>query len=206
MEILVERFSPEDAKLISESVVTGVGKNLFLNGIFMQAEIRNRNGRIYPLAEISRVVEECQPMITQNGLVGELDHPNNLNLSGKEISHVITEMKMHGNNAVGKLKILPTPNGEIAKVLIENKIPVGVSSRGAGDVDGQGMVSGFQFIAIDLVINPSAPDAYPKAVFESLERYRNGNVIRSLAEEVREDPKAQEFLKKEILKFIRSCL
>lgn len=199
--LLVEEFTPSEARIIQES--SSDGKHMWLNGICMQSSIKNRNGRTYALAEIQQAVANAQNQIKEcNGIFGELDHPETLSINSDRISHVITEMHMKGNDAYGKAKLLNTPTGVIAQELWKSGVKMGVSSRGAGNVNESGLVSGFQFITYDIVVTPSAPNAYPGLVYESLSRAQNGKEIRSLAEAVREDADAQKFLKKEIIKWL----
>lgn len=202
---LFEELLPSEANIITES--SQDGKNTFLSGIFMQADIKNRNGRVYPSKEISEAVKIATATIKErNGIMGELDHPETLTINLDRVSHVITEMKMNGANAVGKARLLNTPMGNIAKELINAGVGLGVSSRGAGQVNESGGVSGFQFVTVDIVAQPSAPNAYPQAVYESLQMARNGHKIVDLAEAVREDEAAQKYLKKEIMNWLKTGL
>ena len=200
-QILIEQLNPSEAN-ICESVSED-GKHCWLSGIFMQAEIQNRNGRTYPINEISGAVASAQQRIKeQNGIFGELDHPQSLQINLDRISHVITEMNMSGSNAVGKAKMLDTPMGLIAKELIKSGVRLGVSSRGAGTVAESGGVQGFQFVTVDLVAQPSAPGAMPDAVYESLLNSVHGKETLTLAEQVRRDPKAQKYFVKEFSRFL----
>lgn len=199
-QILIEHLTPDESHMIQET--SKADGCLYMNGIMMQGGIKNRNGRVYPVQEIQNAVTSAQDRIKQhNGIFGELDHPNTLNINLDRVSHVITEMRMDGQNAVGKVKILNTPMGQIAKTLVESGVRVGVSSRGAGAVTESGDVSSFNFLTMDLVANPSAPDAMPNAMYESLQQDAAGRHVLSLAEQVREDPKAQKYLKEELLSF-----
>jgi hypothetical protein len=202
-QILVEELSPSVANLVTEA--SADGKDAWLNGVFMQAELQNRNGRSYPLAEISAAVDGANKTIAETkGIFGELDHPQTLTINLDRISHVITEMRMDGNNAIGRAKLLSTPMGNIAKELVNSGVALGVSSRGAGSVTESGGVQGFQFVTVDIVAQPSAPGAYPSAVYESLQQARNGEHIMDLAESVRHDPKAQKYFKEEILNWLKT--
>ena len=203
--LLVEELQPTECNIIQES--SNDSKNMWLNGICMQSSIKNRNGRNYPLDEIATAVANAKQRITESGgIFGELDHPQTLTINSDRISHVITEMWMHGNDAYGKAKLLNTPMGLIAQELLKSGVKIGVSSRGAGNVNESGDVQGFQFITYDIVITPSAPNAYPGMVYESLERARNGKQILTLAEQVRQDPAAQKYFKQEIMKFLETGL
>lgn len=203
--LLTEELTPTQSNLIQEA--TNDGKNVWLSGIFMQANIKNRNNRIYPLDEISKAVTEARTRIQEtNGIFGELDHPQTLTINLDRISHVITDLRMEGTNAIGRAKLLDTPMGKIAKTLVESGVRLGVSSRGTGQVDENGVVKGFNFITVDIVAFPSAPGAVPESIYESLEMSKNGHNILSLAEQVREDPVAQKYFQREIEKFLREHL
>ena len=205
MDILIEELNPQVANLVTES--TADDKHTWLNGVFMQADLKNQNGRVYPKSEITEAVNRANATISKtNGIFGELDHPQTLTINLDRISHVITEMKMDGTNAIGRAKLLGTPMGCIASELVKSGVAMGVSSRGAGTVTESGGVSGFQFVTVDIVAQPSAPGAYPTAVYESLERATNGKEIISLAESMRQDPAAQKYFKEEILKFLSTNL
>lgn len=202
--LLVEELSPSEARVINESSTDG--KSLWLNGICMQSSIKNRNGRNYPLNEITLAVENARQRIKEcNGIFGELDHPQTLQINSDRISHVITEMWMHGNDAYGKARLLNTPVGLIAQELLNSGVKIGVSSRGAGNVNESGDVNGFQFITYDIVITPSAPNAYPGMMYESLDS-KQGRKIMTLAEHVQHDAAAQQYFKKEIMKFLSQNL
>lgn len=206
-QLLIEELAPSTSDLMVVESKDPTSKDCYLSGVFMQAEMQNRNGRNYPLNEIAKACESAREMITEtNGIFGELDHPQSLTINLDRISHVITDLYMEGNNAMGKAKILPTPMGNIARTLIESGARLGVSSRGAGSVDGSGVVSGFNFVTVDIVATPSAKGAMPDSIYESIDRSKNGQEIITLAEAVREDPKAQEYLKKEIMAFLKQNL
>lgn len=197
-QLLIEYVNPSTAKLI-ESIDSN--KNLFLAGRMMVAEQINLNKRIYPLDEISRAVAQINERV-QNGtfVAGELNHPENLSIDLKNVSHIITEAWMDGNAAIGKCKILNTPSGIIVQNLIEGGLKLGVSSRGTGTVNSRGIVEGFGFITCDIVAQPSGPGCYPDVIRESMEHQK----IMTLAESVQHDAKAQKYLTAEISKFIQS--
>jgi len=204
-QLLFEELSPAQAGLITES--SPDGQHTWLNGIFMQGGIKNRNGRLYPITEIQAAVQSAQHRITEsNGIFGELDHPQTLSINLDRISHVITELRVEGNNAMGKAKLLGTPMGNIAKELASSGVALGVSSRGAGQVNEDGGVQGFNFVTVDIVAQPSAPNAYPNTVVESLDMAKNSHNILDLAEAVKYDDDAQKFFKREIEKWINTGL
>jgi len=204
-QLLFEELSPSQAGLIRESSPDGM--HTWLNGIFMQGGIKNRNGRLYPLNEITAAVTSAQQKIAEtNGIFGELDHPQSLSINLDRISHVITELRVEGNNAIGKAKLLSTPMGNIAKELAASGVALGVSSRGAGQVNEDGGVTGFNFVTVDIVAQPSAPNAFPTTVVESLDMAKNGHNIMNLAESLKDDAAAQKYFKKEIEKWLNTGL
>jgi hypothetical protein len=201
---LREHLSFDQSGIILESDDKD-GKNLYLKGIAIQGGIRNANGRVYPVDEIERAVKTLNDQI-QNGysVLGEVDHPDDLKVNLDRVSHMITQMWMEGPNGYGKMKILPTPMGNLIRTMLESGVKLGVSSRGSGNVnDGNGQVSEFEIITVDIVAQPSAPGAYPTPVYEHLMNIRGGNRAYRVAEETKEDPKAQKYLKESILQIIK---
>jgi hypothetical protein len=177
-------------------------KNLYLTGTFIQGGVRNLNGRIYPVREITKAVEDIKNLLSRGeSVLGECDHPEKLTINLDRVSHMITKMWMDENLGVGKLKILPTPVGEIIRTMVESGVKLGVSSRGSGDVNDEGIVSDFEIVTVDIVAKPSAPDAYPKPVYEALNS-RRGNIIDDLSKAVASDPKAQKHLHRELIEWI----
>lgn len=204
-QLLEEYLNPGVSNIIVES--TNDGKSTYLSGICMQAVVRNQNQRVYPYSEISEAVRVAMNTIKEtNGIFGELDHPQTLSINMDRVSHVITSMKMEGNNAIGKMKILCGPNGtpmgNIAKALIESGVRVGVSSRGAGSVNESGEVTGFNFVTMDIVANPSARDARPLSIYEALDGDKLGRRVLTLAEQMQQDADAQKFFRADIMRFL----
>lgn len=194
--VLIENLNPMTANLMVEE--HSATKDSYLSGIFMQADIVNGNQRVYPLDEITNAVDGVMKRITEGQSVyGELNHPDNLQIDLNNVSHIITEMKMDGANAVGKAKLLNTPKGQIVKAILEAGGKLGVSSRGSGNVV-EGKVSSFSLVTIDIVATPSAPNAYPSHVMEALS---SESKIMSLADAVVHDDKAQKYFRKELSKF-----
>lgn len=205
MSILIERLSHNQANVKSRIVENENGdKQMFMEGIFVQGGVKNANQRVYPVSEIARAVESVQKKISDGfPVLGECDHPPELTVNVDRVSHIIENMWMDGPNGYGKLKIVPTPMGNIIRTLIESGATLGVSSRGSGEVDNQGNVSNFEIVTVDIVAQPSAPDAYPKAIYEGLMNMRGGYKTWQLAQDVQNDKAAQKFLSEEIVKFIR---
>jgi hypothetical protein len=198
--ILVENLTHAQAQIMEES--TNDGKDHYMSGIMMMSEIENGNGRKYKRDELALAVDNANKRIAEGHFIaGELNHPNDLQINLERVSHIITEMRMDGNNAIGKMKLLNTPMGVIAKNLLDGGLKLGVSSRGSGSVV-EGTVQGFNFLTVDIVSTPSAPDAYPQSIRESLEMAKNGSKVQTLAEAVIHDKAAQKYLAKEIKAFI----
>jgi hypothetical protein len=202
--ILVEHMLPADGNIITES--RNGGKDVSLKGVMMQAEVQNRNKRKYLLSELTEAVAIANQQIQgHGGIFGELDHPQGITINMDRISHVITEMYMDGNNAIGTCKLLNTPMGLIAKELANSGCRYGVSSRGMGRVnESTGIVEGFALVTVDLVATPSAPGAMPIPVYESLQDSIKGQRVLSLAESIQEDAAAQKHIKKALLDFMNS--
>jgi len=165
----------EDVKFIVESNEETGKKSHFIEGIFMQSETKNRNGRMYPkktlMKEVSRYTKE---LVESKRAMGELGHPEGPTLNLERVSHLITDLKENDNNIIGKAKVLDTPYGNIVKNLIDEGAQLGVSSRGMGSLkkeeDGTNIVQeDFMLAAVDIVADPSAPDAFVNGVMEGKE-------------------------------------
>ena len=203
MNYLRETLSYDQAKIVVESV--DEGKTLYMKGICIQGGVRNANQRVYPVGEIGRAVNSLNDQVAGGySVLGEVDHPEGLNINLDRVSHMITEMWMDGPNGYGKLKILPTPMGNLVRTMLECGVKLGVSSRGSGNVsdDGSGNVSDFEIITVDVVAQPSAPGAYPTPVYEQIMNMRGGYRAIDVAREVQGNPKAQKYLKESLLKII----
>ena len=204
---LTERLSFDQAKMVIETTENDKGgKDLFLKGICIQGGVRNANQRVYPVTEIGRAVETLNDQISGGySVLGEVDHPEGLNINLDRVSHMITEMWMDGPNGYGKLKVLPTPMGNLVKTMLESGVKLGVSSRGSGNVteDGSGQVSDYEIITVDVVAQPSAPGAYPTPIYEHLLNARGGYQALRLAREVQGDAKAQNYLKESLNNIIK---
>ena len=204
MNLLSENLTFDQAKMVVESTEnSNGGKDLFLKGICIQGGVRNANERVYPVNEIGRAVKTLNDQIgTGYSALGEVDHPEGLNINLDRVSHMITDMWMEDNNGYGKMKILPTPMGQLVKTMLESGVKLGVSSRGSGEVNESGDVSGFEIITVDVVAQPSAPGAYPTPIYEHLMNARGGYKAYELAQATKQDDKAQKYLKESLINII----
>jgi len=204
---LKENLTFDRASMVVESVKEdGDKKSLYMKGIFIQGGVRNANERIYPVSEIESAVQTLNEQITEgNSVLGEVDHPDDLKINLDRVSHMITSMWMDGANGFGKLKILPTPMGQLVSTMLESGVKLGVSSRGSGNVDdATGKVSDFEIVTVDIVAQPSAPNAYPKAIYEGLMNMRHGHRVLDIAKDAQNDKKVQKFLKEEVTRLIKN--
>lgn len=197
-------FNKAKMQLVHEEDASGQGKNLYMSGIFIQGGIKNHNERVYPVSEIRSAVDFINEQISDDlSICGELDHPAELNINLDRVSHVITSMWMDGPSGMGKLKILSTPMGNIVRTLLESGVKLGVSSRGSGNVSDNGDVSDFQIVTVDIVARPSAPNAYPVPVYETLNNKRS-KVVEDLARAVQHDQRAKDYLRDELASWIKN--
>ncbi len=202
MFTLRETLSFDQASLVIESAEDkNGGKSLYMKGICIQGGVKNANQRVYPVSEISRAVNTLNDQIKGGySVLGEVDHPEGLNINLDRVSHMLSGMWMDGPNGHGKLKILPTPMGLLVKTMLESGVKLGVTSRGSGNVkeDGSGQVSDFEIITVDIVAQPSAPGAYPTPIYEHLLNTRGGYRALNIAR----DTQAQEYLKEQLVNII----
>jgi hypothetical protein len=199
---LQEHLTFDAARIIVEGAE---GKDLYMKGICIQGGVKNANERVYPVSEIERAVGTLNEQLsTGNSVLGEVDHPDDLKINLDRVSHMIIEMWMDGPNGFGKLKILPTPMGQLVTTMLQSGVKLGVSSRGSGNVnDANGHVSDFEIVTVDIVAQPSAPNAYPKAIYEGLLNMKYGHKVMELAKESGKDNKVQRYLKEEVKRLIR---
>ena len=202
MFTLRETLSFDQASLVIESAEDkNGGKSLYMKGICIQGGVKNANQRVYPVSEIGRAVNTLNDQIKGGySVLGEVDHPEGLNVNLDRVSHMLSSMWMDGPNGHGKLKILPTPMGLLVKTMLESGVKLGVSSRGSGNVkeDGSGQVSDFEIITVDIVAQPSAPGAYPTPIYEHLLNNKGGYRALNIAR----DTQAQEYLKEQLVNII----
>ena len=203
MKNLREHLTFNQANIVLEGA--NEGKDLYMKGIMIQGGVRNANQRVYPVNEIGRAVKTLNDQISNGySVLGEVDHPEGLNINIDRVSHMITECWMDGDNGYGKLKILPTPMGNLVKTMLEAGVKLGVSSRGSGNVseDGSNTVSDFEIITVDVVAQPSAPGAYPTPIYEQLMNARGGMKAYEFAQATQHDTKAQKYLKESLINII----
>ena len=198
-------FDRAGIQVLSEDSADGKGKNLYMKGIFIEGGVRNANQRVYPVHEIEKAVSTINTQVKEGySVLGEVDHPDDLKINLDRVSHMITEMWMDGPCGYGKLKILPTPMGQLVEAMITSGVKLGVSSRGSGNVnEGSGHVSDFEIITVDIVAQPSAPHAYPKAIYEGLMNMRGGAQVFEMAREASQDQKVQKYVQEGIKRLIQ---
>ena len=200
---LRENLTFDAAQMIVEGSTDG--KDLYMKGICIQGGVENGNKRVYPVNEISKAVSTVNEQIKGGySVLGEVDHPDDLKINLDRVSHMIVNMWMDGPNGYGKLKILPTPMGNLVKTMLESGVKLGVSSRGSGNVnESSGHVSDFEIVTVDVVAQPSAPNAYPTAIYEGLLNMRGGAQLFEMARDASADQKVQKYLREGVLRLIK---
>jgi len=198
-------FNQAGMQVLSEDSGDGKGKNLYMKGIFIEGGVKNANQRVYPVHEIAKAVDTINEQLKGGySVLGELDHPDDLKINLANVTHMIESMWMDGPCGFGKLKILPTPSGKIVEAMLTSGVKLGVSSRGSGNVnESSGHVSDFEIITVDIVAQPSAPHAYPKAIYESLMNMRGGAQLYEVAREASQDQKVQKYVEQGIKRLIK---
>jgi len=180
MKLITENI--EDIQILTEE--KDGKKNLYIEGIFLQSELKNRNGRIYPFKVLEKEVSRYNEEYVKTGrALGELGHPDGPTVNLDRVSHRITSLKAEGNNFIGKAQILATPMGSIAKNLLEEGVKLGVSSRGMGSIDRQEnanyVMDDFMLAtAADIVADPSAPDAFVNGIMEGKEWVWDNGILQ----------------------------
>ena len=174
-----------------EYIVEGKAKEQYIKGIFMQSDIQNQNGRVYPFSVLQKQVTEYNnKFVKESRALGELGHPDGPTINLDRVSHIITELYEDGKNFIGKAKIMNTPNGKIVKNLIESGVRLGVSSRGLGSVKANKsgvneVQKDFVLSTVDIVSDPSAPEAFVNGIMEGREFSITGEVEYSIRNEIR---------------------
>ena len=181
MKLITEEVT--NVQIITEG--TGAGKRLYIEGVFLQGELKNRNGRMYPISTLSKEVDRyCETFVNKGRALGELGHPDGPTVNLDRVSHKITSLVKEGNNFKGKAQILSTPMGKIASSLLDEGVMLGVSSRGVGSLqttsEGCKIVGeDFQLAtAADIVADPSAPDAFVEGIMEGKDWVWDGGILR----------------------------
>ena len=199
-------FNQANIELLTEEAADGSGgKTLKLKGICIEGGVRNANERVYPVSEIANAVDTINEQIkTGHSVLGEVDHPDDLKINLDRVSHMIERMWMEGPCGYGTLKILPTPMGELVKTMLTNGVKLGVSSRGSGNVnDSNGHVSDFEIVTVDVVAQPSAPNAYPTAIYEGLLNHKGGQRLLDMFKDPANSNKAKRYVKDEVIRLIQ---
>ena len=192
MKLIKEAF--QDLQYLNEEA--NGKKSVFIEGIFMQADKNNRNGRRYPMSVMEKELDRYQTMINEKRSLGELGHPDNPSINLNQVSHLITNLRFEGKDIIGRAKILETPMGKIARNFIEEGVRLGVSSRGLGSLkegrDGiMEVQDDFHLATVDIVADPSAPDAFVAGIMEGAEWVLQNGVWTSVQVEA-----AQKHMKK----------
>ena len=198
---LIAEFTDNHLEVITERTEKGV-KNHFIEGTFMQSEVKNRNGRVYPKSVMEKAVDKyVTEMVNTKRAVGELNHPEGPSINLDKVSHIIEKLSWNGNDVVGKARILETPMGQIVKGLLDGGVRLGVSTRGMGSLEER---SGTMFVkddfilsTVDIVQDPSAPTAFVNGIMEGVEWVWNNGIIQ---------PQVIEKMETEIKKAPRSDL
>ena len=196
---LIAEYVEQDLTVITEAKEGG-GKSYIIEGVFAQAEQKNRNGRVYPKAIMENAVNKyVNEQVKQKRSVGELNHPEGPTVNLDKVSHLITDLQWEGNNVVGKASILDTPNGQIVKGLLDGGVKLGVSTRGMGSLENR---NGTMFVKDDFILNtvdivqdPSAPAAFVNGIMEGVEWVWNNGVIEpqeieKMETEIKKAPRA----------------
>ncbi len=196
---LISEFKENDLECIVEKKENG-DKNYVIEGIFIQTESKNRNGRIYPKPIMEKAVNAyVESQVSKKRAVGELNHPEGPTVNLDKVSHLITDLRFEGNDVVGKAQILDTPMGKIVKGLLDGGVQLGVSTRGMGSLEQKNgamyVKDDFILNTVDIVQDPSAPDAFVNGIMEGVDWvWNNGilepQIIEDMETEIKTAPKA----------------
>ena len=196
---LISEFTETNLECLIEKKDNGE-KKYVIEGIFAQADQKNRNGRVYPKPIMERAVNQyVETQVSKKRAVGELNHPEGPTVNLDKVSHLITDLKLEGNDVIGKAQILDTPMGKIVKGLLEGGVQLGVSTRGMGSLENRNGVAyvkdDFILSTVDIVQDPSAPDAFVNGIMEGVDWvWNNGilepQVIEDMETEIKKAPKA----------------
>ena len=196
---LISEFTETNLECLIEKKDNGE-KKYVIEGVFAQADQKNRNGRVYPKPIMERAVNTyVETQVSKKRAVGELNHPEGPTVNLDKVSHLITDLKLEGNDVIGKAQILDTPMGKIVKGLLEGGVQLGVSTRGMGSLENRNGVAyvkdDFILSTVDIVQDPSAPDAFVNGIMEGVDWvWNNGilepQVIEDMETEIKKAPKA----------------
>lgn len=196
---LISEFTEQDLQCIVEKKENGE-KDFVIEGVFAQCDQKNRNGRVYPKPIMEKAVNTyVDQQVSKNRAVGELNHPEGPTVNLDKVSHLIKELKFDGNDVVGKAQILDTPMGKIVKGLLEGGVQLGVSTRGMGSLEQKNgamyVKDDFILSTVDIVQDPSAPDAFVNGIMEGVDWvWNNGilepQIIEDIETEIKTAPKA----------------
>jgi hypothetical protein len=196
---LISEYYENDIQCIVEKKEDGE-KKYTIEGVFAQAESKNRNGRVYPKAIMEKAVNKyVTEQVSKRRAVGELNHPEGPTVNLDKVSHLITDLKFEGNDVIGKAQILDTPMGKIVKGLLEGGVQLGVSTRGMGSLENRNGVAyvkdDFMLATVDIVQDPSAPDAFVNGIMEGVDWIWNNGVLESriietMETEIKKAPKS----------------
>jgi hypothetical protein len=199
MKLILERIE-SDIHVVTEAKQNGT-KDFFIEGVFMMADSKNKNGRVYESKILKPAVEKYfQEQVKTGRAVGELNHPDGPTINLDKVSHLITDLRFEGNDVIGRAKILNTPMGQIVKGLLEGGVKLGVSSRGMGSLEQREGVNyvknDFHLATVDIVQDPSAPAAFVNGIMEGVEWIVENGVytpqeIEKIETEIKRTPKAQ---------------
>ena len=190
---LISEFNENNVQCIVEKNEKGE-KSYIIEGVFAQAEQKNRNGRVYPRKVMeSAVAKYVDEQVSKNRAVGELNHPEGPTVNLDKVSHLITDLHFEGNDVIGKASILDTPMGQIVKGLLEGGVNLGVSTRGMGSLEQRGGVAyvgeDFMLSTVDIVQDPSAPGAFVNGIMEGVDWVWQGELL--VAQEICEDKETE---------------
>lgn len=179
---LITETTQDNVRLITEATEAG-SKEFFIEGIFMQSEVKNRNGRVYPEGILNKEVKRYnEEFVQKNRAMGELGHPEGPTVNLERVSHLIKDLRIEGNDVIGKAKILDTPMGKIAKNLLGEGCMFGVSSRGMGSLQEKKGVNyvqdDFMLATVDIVADPSAPNAFVNGIMEGKQWIWENGIIK----------------------------
>ena len=190
---LIAEYNESNLECIVEKKEDG-SKKYAIEGVFMQSESKNRNGRIYPKKIMEKAVDKyIEEQVSQNRAVGELNHPEGPTVNLDKVSHLITDLRWEGNDVVGKASILDTPMGQIVKGLLEGGVNLGVSTRGMGSLESRGnamyVKEDFTLSTVDIVQDPSAPNAFVNGIMEGVEWVWSNGILT--AQEICEEQETE---------------